>query len=371
MIIFRLLINTINMKKLLLFLALILAVFNAQYCFATLALAQTDDNAHLNQANFDNLNHNTKYEVYNGKVYHIFFHSLIINPKLAFSCSMKDGYNNWMTTRDEFKKILNKLYANNFILININELITYKNNQLTKNQLILPKGKKPLIISIDDVNYYEYMKGSGFADRLVVQDGKVTTVVKTGSGEIIDWEGDVIPILDSFVAKHPDFSHKGAKGIVAVTGYQGVFGYRLKNYQEITQARQVAQVLKKTGWLIANHSFGHSTKFKKGISFADFKKDLDKWDNIIANIAGKTNIYISPFGVCFDTNDSKMRYLKSKGYNIFCPVYKEMSIKYQNNILISERLNIDGFTMLKYPQRIRKYFFNPACVVDRRRLPIK
>ena len=32
----------------------------------------------------------------------------------------------------------------------------------------MPKGKKPLILSIDDMNYYEYMRGNGYADRLVL-----------------------------------------------------------------------------------------------------------------------------------------------------------------------------------------------------------
>ncbi|HEY8443995.1 MAG TPA: hypothetical protein VIL24_04275 [Clostridia bacterium] len=345
------------MRKRVIILVLVLAVVLINSNFTVFG-APTDSQKSIDRLNGQEL------EVYDGKVYHIFFHSLIINPKQAFSSNMKNGYNNWMTTREEFKKILDKLYENNFILININDLITCRNGQLVKNKLALPKGKKPLIISFDDINYYEYMKGCGFADRLTVKDGRVTTIVKTGSGEVVDWEGDAIPILDSFVEKHPDFSFKGSKGIVAVTGYQGVFGYRLKNEQEKGQAKLVAETLRKTGWLIANHSYSHSSMFKKGISLGDFKRDLDKWEKFIAPIVGKTNIYISPFGVSFNPKDAKMNYLKSKGYNIFCPVYKEMSIKIQNNILISERLNIDGLTMKKFPNRIKKYFFDPAGVVD-------
>ena len=351
----RVIIDNNSMEKRLLFFVLALIILAAVLYSNPVITAAPAENI---------VERNGSLELYDGKIYHIFFHSLIIEPKKAFSSGMKNGYNNWMTTCEEFKKILDKLYENDFILININELITYKNGQLIRNNIYLPKGKKPLIISFDDINYYEYMKGCGFADRLTVKDGKVTTIVKTASGEKIDWEGDAIPILDSFVEKHPDFSHNGAKGIVAVTGYQGVFGYRLKNEQEKAQARLIAQTLKNTGWLIANHSYSHSGMFKKGIGLSEFKKDLDKWDKFIASVVGKTNIYISPFGVYFNANDAKMKYLKSKGYNIFCPVYKEMSIKIQNNILISERLNIDGLTMLKYPKRIQKYFFDPSSVVD-------
>ncbi|WP_279402877.1 hypothetical protein [Arthrobacter sp. JCM 19049] len=44
-------------------------------------------------------------------------------------------------------------------------------------KIMLPKGKKPLVLSIDDVSYYEYMDGDGFADKLIVTDeGKVRNV---------------------------------------------------------------------------------------------------------------------------------------------------------------------------------------------------
>ncbi len=37
---------------------------------------------------------------------------------------------------------------------------------------------------------------------------------------------DLVPILDSFIKEHPDFSYHGRKGILAMTGYNGVLGYR-------------------------------------------------------------------------------------------------------------------------------------------------
>lgn len=35
-----------------------------------------------------------------------------------------------------------------------------------------------------------------------------------------------MPILNKFVKEHPDFSLNGEKGVVALTGYEGVLGYR-------------------------------------------------------------------------------------------------------------------------------------------------
>ena len=58
----------------------------------------------------------------------------------------------------------------------------------------------------------------------VDDNGNVLCEVKTPAGNIEQsYEGDVMPILDNFVKEHPDFSYKGAKGIVAVRYAKGNF----------------------------------------------------------------------------------------------------------------------------------------------------
>jgi hypothetical protein len=310
---------------------------------------------------------------YSGKVYHIFFHSLILYPELAFQSDTAEGYNDWMTTRAEFKKILQKLYENDFILVDIDEVRAAK---LANKPLVLPEGKKPLILSVDDVNYYDYMRGDGFADRLVAdKNGRIAAAVITPSGDtVIDYEGDVMPIVDNFVEKHADFSLDGAKGIVAVTGFQGVFGYRITTLKDnaLTEAQneaeQVASALKKSGWKIACHSYSHTRDFRDGsITLARLALDTEKWIEKIAPVTGTTNIYISPFGISFSGKDERLAYLVFKGYNIFCPVSKTMNVMLYGRCLISERLNFDGFTMQKYPQRITSAFFPLDGILDKNR----
>ncbi|NCA92651.1 hypothetical protein EOM82_05295 [bacterium] len=318
----------------------------------------------------------TNYVKYTGKVYHIFFHSLIIDTAAAFSSRNKDGYNLWMTTKDEFIALLPLLYKKDFVLINLSD-IAEKNNEgkIVKKDLFLPAGKKPLIISVDDVNYYDYMKKEGFADRLTVDNNNQVTAIKIVDGvEYYDCEGDVVPILDSFVKLHPDFSHNGAKGIIAVTGYQGVFGYRITTLKgdalsaATLEAKKVAMQLIATGWEIASHSYTHSGKFRDAsITIETLKNDTQKWKTKIGNVIGQTSIYISPFGCSFSGNDTRFRYLVSEGYYFYCPVYKEMTVTYGKDYVISNRLNFDGLTMLKYPERIAKYFLNPAEIIDQSR----
>lgn len=323
---------------------------------------------------------------YNGQYYHVFFHSLIINTDLAFDDKghPAEGYNMWMTTVSEFKKMLPLFLENNFVLYDITEMMELDaDGNAQPKQIYLPEGKKPLVISIDDVNYYDYMKPDGFADRLDVdENGRVVTVVKNTDGtESITYDGDVMPILDSFVEEHPEFSFRGAKGIVATTGYAGAFGYRITDLELYSEAegkamlekvKEVADALRASGWQISSHSYTHNQYWnKKTITMEQMEYDTGRWQNEIEPYVGDTNLFISPFGVHFTNDEPVFRYLIEKGkFNIYCPVGSNMTTWFDKDVMFQERLNLDGYTMLKHPERVSKYFFDPALVVDPARPPL-
>ena len=92
---------------------------------------------------------------------------------------------------------------------------------------MLPPGKQAFVMSQDDVCYYEYMEGDGFAFRMVVgEDGKPVCEMKMDDGSVSTGAYDLVPLLDEFIEEHPDFSYKGAKAVIAFTGYNGILGYR-------------------------------------------------------------------------------------------------------------------------------------------------
>ncbi|MBR6026110.1 MAG: hypothetical protein IK065_00730 [Neisseriaceae bacterium] len=320
---------------------------------------------------------------YEGRHYHVFFHSLIIDTAKAFDGDyMQQGYNMYMTTVSEFQKMLPLLLQENFILYDITDMVEFRNGKAYPKDIYLPEGKKPLVLSIDDVNYYEYMKNDGFANRLDVDsDGNVVTIVKNKDGsESVTYDGDVMPILDAFVHEHPEFSWKGAKGIVAVTGYQGAFGYRITDYKkhskdDINQMREkvkeVASALRNTGWQIANHSYTHNRYWtEKTMTMGQLQYDIRRWLEEIAPYVGSTNIIITPFGVTYDQKDPRFRYIIDSGFNIYCPVGADMSMSWQKDNMMSSRLNLDGITMLAYPKRISRHFFEPSLVLDPSRPPL-
>ena len=313
--------------------------------------------------------------LYTGRIYHIFFHSLIVYPKLAFSDSkFSAGYQDWMITRDEFQKILPELYKNNYIIIDINSLYgVNKDGTVFKKSIYLPKDKKPLIISLDDLAYYPSLKGHGFADKLVFdKNGNVATEIITPEGKKeITRDGDVVPILDDFITTHPDFSWKGAKGIIAVTGYEGILGYRTNkinssNYKtDVKSVKKIISKLKETGWRFASHSFSHDKEFVTGnISLDKVKADTILWDKEVRPLVGDTDIFIGPFGQIFNsTNDARRAYLISDGFKMFCGVWMNQYFDFFSDSISMDRADIDGYRLNHTPYLLKEYF-DPNDVID-------
>ena len=316
---------------------------------------------------------------------HVFFHSLIVDPVKAFHASQAQGYKDYMVTISEFNKTFEQLYKNNYVLVNLNQLIHKQaDGHLSFSGISLPKEKKPLILSQDDVSYYEYMDNSGFPSRLVVSNNnEIKNVYKEKDKEEIG-DFDMVPLIDAFVKKHPDFSYRGAKGTLALTGYNGVLGYRTsksqygdneKTKKEIKEAKKVAEQLKKDGWSFASHTWGHLNMTQA--SLEDVKKDNELWQQEVVPILGKTNILVFPFGA--DINDwqpyseanQKFMYLKQQGFDIFCNVDASTPAWGQlgKDFYRSARINIDGIRFqsdLKGENNVLDRFMNVKEVYDQK-----
>jgi len=318
---------------------------------------------------------------YEEPVRHVFFHSLIVDTSLAFDGDyMENGYNYWMTTVDEFKAMLVELYANDYILIDIHDLAREEtdengNVKLVANDPLVPAGKKPLVLSVDDVNYYEYMEHDGFARNLLIDengDVKNLYIDQDGNESIGDY--DVAPILDTFVKEHPDFSYRGAKGILALTGYEGALGYDTHIAdsptleEDIATATAVANRLKENGWLFAIHGWGH--RDAKAISYSYLVSDTNRWINEIAPIVGETDIYIYPYGSEIEYPSDKLDYFNSVGLRYFCGVWTKPFVSVKGNYVRQTRCNLDGFNMITRPNALAD-LFDVSKVLDTSRPELK
>ena len=154
------------------------------------------------------------YVAWDGIVEHLFFHPVIAYPELAFDGDdQANGLDDFMVTVDEYDKILQSVYDRGYVLVDINSVWSETVGEdgqpkMVRNTLYLPEGKKPLILSFDDTNYYPYMLENGLTYKLIVgDDGLIWSEGKDPQGnEVISQDLDAIPILDKFVREHPDFS---------------------------------------------------------------------------------------------------------------------------------------------------------------------
>ncbi|MFR5600953.1 MAG: polysaccharide deacetylase [Lachnospiraceae bacterium] len=299
-------------------------------------------------------------------VTHVFFHSLIMDNAKAFDGDSREaGYNQVMTTKNEFLKILESMYERGFVLVRLHDLAyetTGEDGQphFVEGNIMLPEGTKAFVMSQDDVCYYPYMDNDGFASRIIVgEDGKPTCEMLMDDGTVSVGAYDLIPILEEFIQEHPDFSYKGARAVIAFTGYEGILGYRTapSKYadsptfeQDKAAAAEVAQCLRDNGWELASHSWGHRNM--GSIPYGDFKSDTDKWENEVESLIGPTDIILFPFGSDIGTwkpytdENDRFTYLKSVGFRYFCNVdSSQYWVQIGDDHLRQGRRNLDGYRM--------------------------
>lgn len=318
---------------------------------------------------------------YESPVRHVFFHSLIADTSLAFDGdSMSNGYNYWMTTVEEFHAMLEELYKNQYLLIDIHDLATETIDEngnviLTANAPLVPEGKIPLVLSVDDVNYYDYMKEDGFARKLLLdENGDVKNFYIDKDGNELIGDYDVVPILDSFIKEHPDFSLRGAKGIIALTGYEGTLGYRTNDSESETfeqdkiDAKAVADRMKETGWLFAVHGWGHRDAAQ--ITYEHLKQDTLRWKEEVGSLVGDTDIYIYPYGSEIEYPSDKLDLLNKEGFRYFCGVWTKPFVSVHDTYVRQSRCNLDGFNMITRPQALAD-LFDVSKVLDPTRPELK
>ena len=202
-------------------------------------------------------------------------------------------YSKRYITTDEFTRILNQLYENGYVLVSLYDFavpVTAADGSVAVNRtsIRLPEGKKPIILTQEGVNYYSHTeKCGGFADRMIVSEsGELTCVLGDQEGAF-----DLVPVLNAFLAEHPDFSYEGARATIAVSGYEGLFGMSLDQSDAI---RAVADKLRAQGYDIACYTYADMEYADFGVS--GVQEDLDKWSDRIVPILGQTDILVYPTG---------------------------------------------------------------------------
>ena len=317
---------------------------------------------------------------------HIFYHSLLNSTARAFNVEALgqgavDGYNAWMVTVDEFDAITQRLYDAGYVYVRLRDLVTQTVDAdgtvhfAPNTELKLPEGKKAIVLSVDDCSYYHSYEPASFPEKLVLDDqGNVKCLYTDAAGNTSVGDYDVVPRLNTFLAEHPDGAYHGARGIMAMTGYNGVFGYRTDsdyllrehlmedqqawldahpdfNYdQDVADATKIAEALKAEGWEFASHTWGHLSVTDKTVE--ELRTDNEKWVSTVEPIVGPVDTIIFAHGndigswEGYDGNE-RYDYFNSVGYHFYCNVDGSVPywVQITDRYVRQGRIDVDGYRL--------------------------
>lgn len=308
-------------------------------------------------------------------VEHFFTHALVAHPELGFDADneMRVNYDRDCLTPEEFRAILQSLYERGYALTDVCDTYQTKDGVVTRCAYDFPAGKKPLVLSFDDINYYVKKMDKGMNDRMDADESGRLFTYTENAREKVSYDNEVVTIVENFIETHPDFSFRGARGMLCLTGFDGILGYRTQSgsdnrTEQIARAKRVVQTLKAKGWRFACHSYGHY--HMKKLSVEKFRTDTEKWLREVGAIVGKTDVYVYPYGeweVAQDGNKcEKHRFLETCGFKLFCGVGERDYYTNMDGCLFMDRKPLDGIS-LRTLKTVYAPYFDAAAVYDSRR----
>lgn len=295
---------------------------------------------------------------YDGKIEHIFTHELVFDTAKAFSPNnpVRNCFDKDHLTAKEFKALLGALYDKGYALVGLDKVLSDK-------PIMMPRGKRPLVMSFDDMTYDTV--GRGCIDKLVISDGRICDYTKKASPQITR-ERENVTILESFIEQHPDFSVDGGRATLCVNGYNGILGYRITpdcrvsdGYmkREISDCAQLVKELKSLGYTFASHTYYH--KYFNGVTAEFIEKDCTAWRCYIEPVVGKTRVLCYPSGA-HKAKSAKNAVFKRYGFDVFLCVGDFAGTDYEKSCYDARylyRLPFDGTAL-------RLYRKNYARLVD-------
>ncbi len=242
---------------------------------------------------------------------------------------------------DEFKTALQQLYDEGYCLCDIYDIAKKdeSGNMVLNSEISFPEGKKPLILSQRDVCYPLDAQEKGIAEKMLIKNNDIVCQYTDASGQVQTGDFDVVPIVESFIKEHPDFSYNNARGILSFSGYCGVLGYRTSSYlasadsnayasygtfdtaSETSSANEVIDELKSRGWRFASAGFSENISY--GSEYSIVEADAAKWQDEVASVIGSTDMIIFPNQTDiaswkqYSDDNRKYALLKEEGFTYF------------------------------------------------------
>ena len=318
--------------------------YSAESLFSDLAVIFPEDEM-IKSNLLTATSHTSEVKEYRGKIECICIRSLIADTDVAFSGRYHSSNTNLHLTIKEFEKILENLYERGYVLVDVEDLIDQSDPTfLLERNLKVPKGKKPLIVVIEDLQYSVADYRCGTCRKLALNDeNQVCGEYQNNAGEtVVSRTAEAIGVLDVFVEKHPDFTYDGAKGIISVSGHEACFGYvvaageledrnaalsaaNLPQLTNITnddidfareKVMEIKNVLADNGWKFASCTYSYIADCRN-TEKQELIDDFVKWQDQIGTLFGEVHILVYPNGNYIYGTDDRAVYFKNRGFRIF------------------------------------------------------
>lgn len=316
------------------------------------------------------------------------FHVLMADPSRACNkdvsgAELSGSYNKNFVSVEEFSRILNQLYAANYVLVDFDSFITSVpgvdgNSSFFSKSIYLPQGKKPIMITETMVNYFEYMvdpdkdgkldgTGHGFANKLVVDaSGEIKASYVDANGQTLVGNYDLVPVLEAFIQEHPDFSYQGARAILAVTGSEGVFGYRTNTSyvsrfgqafydNEVVEAKKVVEALRDKGYTIASYTYSNQDYRK--MNTLQIQAEIKNWNDQIVPILGQVDTIVFARASDIEAySGTTFNVLYNDGLRFFLNSGSSPRVDVNTTFIRQTRLMVTGESMAWYSSQFSDYF---------------
>lgn len=304
------------------------------------------------------------------EVPHISFQPLIVDTARAFDGdSQSDYYDRNNLTVDEFRAVLNGLYGNGYVLISMTDMAAPNGEgKYEGGQILLPEGKKPLVMSLVPAHYDVGRAGDGFSRRLVADaDGNISCEYIDATSTRLTGAYDFVTILEEFLTQHPDFSYRGARAILGLCGDDDPLGYDITDSAEAESAKQVAQCLVNLGYEFASFTYD-------GIRYGDatdaeVADDVKLWKQTMEPIVGSAQILIYAGGSDLEAYEgAKYQTLHDAGFRYFCGMnnYDACWVDIQDDYVRQDRRTINGTRITEDADLVSDLFDASKVVSDAR-----
>ncbi|MDO5734517.1 MAG: hypothetical protein Q4P08_05245 [Eubacteriales bacterium] len=265
---------------------------------------------------------------------------LIARPDLAFRAesNTQHAQHNLLTT-DEFRKFLATMEEQNYVLIRPSLFFNYPKSE---PEIIVPRGKKPLILLLENAAYSTLNQANGTVQKLILNSNQeIQGFYKDKNRDVLDPENNFIGILEEYIAEHPQFSFDGARAILALYLREDALGYildetMLENQNEArkkqslmpyvmdnedyaleqTKVRELLLALERKGYDLASAGLG--TELYNRLTPTELQQELWRWQGLIdqLNLSEPVKILLFPEGGHVYSDSAALDVVLNQGYQL-------------------------------------------------------